>query len=85
MNGEKFFLIELRRSRHMLSEIHQKYQLYKEIYEKELETIVEKTSNLEIVRSLLENSLYLSVFTIFESYLKELINNYNYNKAKQRC
>jgi hypothetical protein len=69
----------------MLSEIHQKYQLYKEIYEKELETIVEKTSNLEIVRSLLENSLYLSVFTIFESYLKELINNYNYNKAKQRC
>lgn len=69
----------------MLSEIHQKYQLYKEIYEKELETIVEKTSNLEIVRSLLENSLYLSVFTIFESYLKELINNYNYNKTKQRC
>lgn len=69
----------------MLSEIHQKYQLYKEIYEKELETIVEKTSNLEIVRSLLENSLYLSVFSIFESYLKELINNYNYNKAKQRC
>lgn len=69
----------------MLSEIHQKYQLYKEIYEKELETIVETTSNLEIVRSLLENSLYLSVFTIFESYLKELINNYNYNKAKQRC
>ena len=69
----------------MLSEIHEKYQLYKEIYEKELKKIVQKTSNLEIVRSLLENSLYLSVFTIFESYLKELINNYNYNKAKQRC
>ena len=66
-------------------QFHQKYQLYKEIYEKEIETIVEKTSNLEIVRSLLENSLYLSVFTIFESYLKELINNYNYNKTKQRC
>lgn len=27
--------------------------------------------------------MYLSVFTTFENYLKELINNYNYNKAKQ--
>ena len=66
----------------MLSEIQKKYQSYKYIYDKILPTLEEK-DNSEIARALLENSLYLSVFTTFENYLKELIHNYNYNKAKQ--
>lgn len=66
----------------MLSEIQKKYQSYKYIYDEILPTLEEK-DNSEIARGLLENSLYLSVFTTFENYLKELINNYNYNKAKQ--
>lgn len=66
----------------MLSEIKKKYQLYKDIYDKVLPMLEEK-GDLGIARGLLENSLYLSVFTTFENYLKELINNYNYNRAIQ--
>lgn len=66
----------------MLSEIQEKYQSYKNIYNQVLPMLEEK-GNSEIARGLLENSLYLSVFTTFENYLKELIRNYNYNKAKQ--
>lgn len=66
----------------MLSEIQEKYKSYKDIYNNVLPMLEEK-GNLEIAIGLLENSLYLSVFTTFENYLKELIRNYNYNKAKQ--
>ena len=66
----------------MLSEIQKKYQSYKDIYDQVLPMLEEK-GNSEIAKVLLENSLYLSVFTTFENYLKELIRNYNYNKVKQ--
>lgn len=66
----------------MLSEIQEKYKSYKDIYNNVLPMLEEK-GNLEIAVVLLENSLYLSVFTTFENYLKELIRNYNYNKSKQ--
>ena len=66
----------------MLSEIQEKYKSYKDIYNNVLPMLEEK-GNLEIAIGLLENSLYLSVFTTFENYLKELIRNYNYNKANQ--
>ena len=58
----------------MLSEIQKKYQSYKDIYDRVLPMLEEK-GNSEIARGLLENSLYLSVFTTFENYLKELIRN----------
>lgn len=66
----------------MLPEIQKKYQSYKDIYDQVL-PMLEAKDNSEIARGLLENSLYLSVFTTFENYLKELIRNYNYNKSKQ--
>jgi len=66
----------------MLPEIQKKYQSYKDIYDQVL-PILKAKGNSEIARGLLENSLYLSVFTTFENYLKELIRNYNYNKSKK--
>lgn len=66
----------------MLPEIQKKYQSYKDIYDQVL-PMLEAKGNSEIARGLLENSLYLSVFTTFENYLKELIRNYNYNKSNQ--
>ena len=65
----------------MLSEINEKYQSYKDIHDKVL-PILDGDKSSELARNLLENSLYLSVFTTFENFLKNLINNYIYNKAK---
>lgn len=66
----------------MLFEIEEKYQSYKEIYNKVL-PILNSEANSELARDLLKNSLYLSVFTTFENFLKNLINNYIYNKEKK--
>lgn len=66
----------------MLSKIQKKYQSYKDIYEKLL-PILDGDKNSELAKTQLENSLYLSVFTTFESFLKELIANYIYNKEKK--
>lgn len=65
----------------MLSEINKKYQSYKEIYNKVL-PILNGGESSELARDLLKNSLYLSVFTTFENFLKNLIDNYIYNKGK---
>lgn len=56
----------------MLSEIIENYKKYNEIY---TNMCLDKTDN-ELDKILLENSLYLSVFTTFEEFLKELIDNY---------
>lgn len=66
----------------MLLEIKESYNSYKEIYKKVLPEINGETSS-ELARALLENSLYLSVFTTFENFLKKVIDNYIYNKEKQ--
>ena len=65
----------------MLSEINNKYQSYKDIYNKILPSL-DKEMNSELAKNLLRNSLYLSVFTTFENFLKDLIDNYIYNKEK---
>jgi len=65
----------------MLSEINEKYQLYKEIHNRVL-PVLDGDRSSELARVLLENSLYLSVFTTFENFLKNLIENYIYNKEK---
>ena len=65
----------------MLSEINEKYQSYKEIHNRVL-PILDGDKSSELARILLENSLYLSVFTTFENFLKNLIDNYIYNKEK---
>ena len=65
----------------MLSEINEKYQSYKEIHNEVL-PILDKGESSELAKDLLENSLYLSVFTTFENFLKNLIDNYIYNKEK---
>lgn len=58
----------------MISKIEETYNSYIDIYERILPTL---TTNDDLkAKILLENSLYLSVFTIFESFLKDLINNY---------
>lgn len=64
----------------ILSKIEQKYEHYKKIFN-ELEDL--ELSNGVIARNLLENSLYLSVFTIFENFLKLLIENYVDNVSKE--
>ena len=68
----------------MIPEINEKYRLYKEIYNKVL-FILDGDKSSKLARDLLENSLYLSVFTTFESFLKNIIDNYIYNKEKSRC
>lgn len=65
----------------MLPEIKKRYQSYKDIYNKVL-PILDKDTNSKLARDLLENSLYLSAFTTFENFLKDLIDNYIYNKEK---
>lgn len=66
----------------MIDEIRGKYQSYKDIYDNVL-PMLDGKSNSEIAKNLLENSLYLSVFTTFENYLKRIIYSYNKNKSKQ--
>ena len=51
----------------MLSEINEKYQSYKEIHNEVL-PILDKGESSELAKDLLENSLYLSVFTTFENF-----------------
>ena len=65
----------------MLYEINEKYQSYKDIYNKILPSL-DGEINSELAKNLLKNSLYLSVFTTFENFLKDLIDNYIYNKEK---
>ncbi len=70
----------------MLSEIEKKYNLYKKIYKYSLSIKVNSENDEinEITKNLLINSLYLSVFTTFESFLKDLIENYISNKLKNK-
>ena len=68
----------------MIPEINEKYRSYKEIHNKVL-PILDGDKSSKLARDLLENSLYLSVFTTFESFLKNIIDNYIYNKEKSRC
>lgn len=64
----------------MLDNIKKKYDSYIYIHETVLHTL-EGNEDSELAKTLLENSLYLSVFTTFESFLKDLIDNYNENKT----
>lgn len=57
----------------MLSEIEEQYKVYNRIFDN-LNNI--GGSNDKIIQNLLKNSLYLSVFTVFENFLKVLINDY---------
>lgn len=57
----------------MLSKIEEQYTKYNEIFN-DLDNLFLDTD--KTARVLLENSLYLSVFTVFEGFLKELIDNY---------
>ena len=64
----------------MLSDIIENYRNYNEIYKK-----MHKDENKNQLESiLLENSLYLSVFTTFEEFLKELIDNYLDNVSEKK-
>lgn len=69
----------------MLSEIEENYKKYKDIHANIISKIgaVSNEVDMEMTKNLLENSLYLSVFTTFENFLKELIDNYNINKSEQ--
>lgn len=57
----------------MLSQIKEKYKIYNEIFYN-LDSL--DLSNNLTAKILLENSLYLSVFTVFENFLKDLIQHY---------
>lgn len=57
----------------MLSQIKEKYKIYNEIFYS-LDSL--ELSNNSTAKILLENSLYLSVFTVFENFLKDLIQHY---------
>lgn len=54
----------------VIQDIHDKFQLYLDIYNNEYETLSDES------RILLENSIYLSIFTIFEDFLKLTIDNF---------
>jgi hypothetical protein len=64
----------------MLTQIKEKYKGYNDIFNsmESLDKIVHPKAKI-----LLENSLYLSVFTIFENFLKSLIENYLDNVCKK--
>lgn len=65
----------------MIKNITNKYNVYLGIYNDILPSISDETA-----RQFLENSLYLSVFTSFEYFLKGMINNYIENsKDKITC
>lgn len=61
----------------MLQKIEVKYKIYNDIFNN-----LEHESN-STVKTLIENSLYLSVFTVFEDFLKNLIKNYLDNISKK--
>lgn len=66
----------------ILKEIKKNFNYYKKIYSDILPNL-EKTNSY--AKILLENSLYLSAFTIFEDFLKVLIDNYIDNKIKNKA
>ncbi|VTY44234.1 MAE_28990/MAE_18760 family HEPN-like nuclease [Veillonella atypica] len=59
----------------MYSDIEQKFIVYKEIYKQIIPSIPE-SSQKKKAQTLLENSLYLSVFTTFEWFIRTLIDDY---------
>lgn len=61
----------------MLNEIKEKYNSYIGIYDNVLPKIEDG-----VARRLLENSLYLSIFTSFESFLKKVIEHYVEEKIR---
>ena len=65
----------------ILEEIKENFNYYKNIYHNILPNL--KKTNIQ-AKILLENSLYLSAFTIFEDFLKVLIDNYIDNKIKNK-
>ena len=65
----------------ILEEIEENFTYYKNIYHDILPNLEKTNSQAKI---LLENSLYLSAFTIFEDFLKVLIDNYIDNKIKKK-
>lgn len=62
----------------MVNQIEQTYLKYKEIYKLSF-----SIDDVEAQR-LLQNSLYLSVFTLFESFLKAIINDYVKHKISEQ-
>lgn len=59
----------------MITKIKENYDAYKQIYTTVLPTFGKSEVDKQ-ARILLENSLYLSVFTTFESFIKDIIENY---------
>lgn len=59
----------------MYSDIEEKFIVYKEIYNQIIPSIPENSQKKK-AQTLLENSLYLSVFTTFEWFIRTLINDY---------
>jgi hypothetical protein len=64
----------------MISKIILNFECYKNIYNNILPELDRKE---EQANTLLENSLYLSLFTSFENFLKKMIDNYNNNKLAE--
>lgn len=62
----------------MITYIKKNYEAYAGIYNNILPSISDETA-----KRFLENSLYLSVFTSFEYFLKNMIENYVNNKLKE--
>lgn len=65
-----------------ITEIYKdRFKLYEEVFENEIPRLVDNKA-----RVLLENSLYLSVFTAFEDFLKQMIDSYIFqNTNKLKC
>ncbi len=66
----------------MLDKIKKDYEAYKEIYKIILPTLT-NTDTQTRAKYLLENSLYLSVFTTFEQFLKNVIDHYIYHSVRK--
>ena len=69
----------------MLSKIKENYETYKKIYSELLPELDNNSDSMKIATILLENSLYLSVFTTFENFLKYMIENYIDNILKKEA
>ena len=59
----------------MYTDIEQKFNAYKEIYNQIIPNIPPCSQRTK-AQTLLENSLYLSVFTTFEWFIRTLIDDY---------
>lgn len=66
----------------MYSDIEQKFTVYKEIYNQVIPSIPENSQKKK-AQTLLENSLYLSVFTTFEWFIRTLIDDYVIKVSEQ--